>query len=211
MISKLHEEKNTINQTIELLKKALNFEKDESYKSFLNEQIKILQKALQDASTPETYKVAIIGSFKVGKSSFVNALCDTPNLASVDSNPETAAITIFRYDRDARAEVHMITREDWNAMIENYNINPSDPRAVRYKKLKELENPQKTKSNKPIRIAEFEKRYISLSRVIESISCKDWTDKKCRKDFANQIQKFMSRRNPIHYLVEQIVLYVPVP
>ena len=54
MISKLHEAKNSVNQTIELLETAAVVEKDESYKSLLKDQIEILQKSLNDAATPET-------------------------------------------------------------------------------------------------------------------------------------------------------------
>ncbi len=43
--------------------------------SFLEEQKGILQRALDESATPERYRVAVVGSFKVGKSSFVNALC----------------------------------------------------------------------------------------------------------------------------------------
>jgi ribosome biogenesis GTPase A len=43
-------------------------------------------------SSPKSYKVAVVGRFKTGKSSFVNELLGA-RLASEDTNPETAAIT----------------------------------------------------------------------------------------------------------------------
>jgi len=66
--------RNTVDKTRQILAEALTQEPDEKYKPFLNEQIEGLQKALSNAQTPEHYKVAIVGQFKVGKSSFVNAL-----------------------------------------------------------------------------------------------------------------------------------------
>ena len=43
---------------------------------------------------PARLKVAVVGRFKTGKSSFVNELLGA-RLASEDTNPETAAITAF--------------------------------------------------------------------------------------------------------------------
>ena len=57
-------------------------EPDDCYRGFLGEQIDLLHEALRNAATPETYRVAVVGSFKVGKSSFVNALCDVTRLVS---------------------------------------------------------------------------------------------------------------------------------
>ncbi len=52
---------------------------------------------------PEDYKVAVVGRFKTGKSSFVNELLGA-RLASEDTNPETAAITSFRYGQEVKPE-----------------------------------------------------------------------------------------------------------
>ncbi len=67
-----------------------------AYKDYLKENIDDLDNALETSKTPDYYKVAIVGRFKVGKSSFVNALTSS-KLAGVSTNPETAAISIFRY------------------------------------------------------------------------------------------------------------------
>ena len=87
--------RNVAKDLVELLNNSVLHENKES-RTFFTEQRETLQKALDEAATPETYKVAVVGSFKVGKSSFVNALCGIKGLASVKSNPETAAITVFR-------------------------------------------------------------------------------------------------------------------
>src|SRR5262245_57040314 len=75
-----------------------------TYLPFLSEQIRLLDKALENAKIPEYYRVAVVGRFKVGKSQFVNKLAGE-RLAGVDTNPETAAISVFRYDAEARAQV----------------------------------------------------------------------------------------------------------
>jgi len=219
MVSNLKNLKSIVEKTIALLKAADLEEQEDKYKIFLKEQIQKLQKSLDESSaTPENYKVAVVGSFKVGKSSFVNALCNEGNLASVDTNPETAAITVFKYSKDAFAEIHMISQDDWNEMVELYGVNPSDQRCARYKKLKEFEKSRslkikqskKNEVTKSFRISELEKQYISSSRVIEKIPCDNWNDKKQKKAFAKTIQKYMSRRDPRHYLVEKINFYSPV-
>lgn len=80
-----------------LFKAQSEYEPDDRYRSFLRDQVRILQEALDGAATPETYRVAVVGSFKVGKSAFVNALCDVTRLVSVATNPETAAVTTLRH------------------------------------------------------------------------------------------------------------------
>ncbi len=58
---------------------------DEKSQLFLEEQKGFLRRALDESATPERYKVAVVGSFKVGKSSFVNALCGQRVLTPVDA------------------------------------------------------------------------------------------------------------------------------
>src|SRR4051794_17869645 len=53
-----------------------------------------LGKLLDANEAPLDYKVAVIGRFKAGKSSFVNVLLDR-RLAGVDPSLETAAVTPF--------------------------------------------------------------------------------------------------------------------
>ena len=117
----------------------LQHEPDERYKIFLGEQVAALREALQQANTPETYRVAVVGSFKVGKSSFVNTLCDVTRLVSVSTNPETAAVTTLRYSDRPYANIRMITRGAWEAMREAYAHDPHDPAAVRYAALMKKE------------------------------------------------------------------------
>jgi len=115
-LSRLGELRKLAEQMVRIFENAQKVERDKEYMVFLGKQADILRKALHDSATPGDYKVAIVGSFKVGKSSFVNALCDMKNLASVNANPETAAITIFRYDNKAHAEIHMTSKKEWNEM-----------------------------------------------------------------------------------------------
>src|SRR5208282_1642839 len=94
-----------------------------AYHPLLNEQIDLLSDALEQAKIPERYRVAVVGRFKVGKSTFVNKLADE-RLAGVGTNPETAAISVFRYDTQARAEVELISKEEWDRLAADHAEDP---------------------------------------------------------------------------------------
>jgi GTP-binding protein EngB required for normal cell division len=59
---------------------------------------------LRENELPQDYKVAVIGRFKAGKSSFVNELLGR-KLAGEDTSPETAAVTTFRYGERVLAKI----------------------------------------------------------------------------------------------------------
>ena len=111
-------ELNLLRQHIEELKSKLSDSiklELPAYKDFLKENIDDLDKVLEVSKTPDYYKVAIVGRFKVGKSSFVNALT-TSKLAGVSTNPETAAISVFRYSESTYAEIDIISKEKWQVL-----------------------------------------------------------------------------------------------
>ncbi len=176
-------------------------------RTFFDDQQGALLRALDDSDTPEVYKVAVVGSFKVGKSSFVNALCGIKGLASVNSNPETAAITEFRYAEVPRAEAHLICKDMWEEMKRAHQESPDDLRAARYHRLMELEQDGKSE----VSLSELEKELISESGVVQSFTCHGWEDKKERKSFLSRLERYVSRRDPLHYFVDHLIIYVPVP
>jgi GTP-binding protein EngB required for normal cell division len=55
-----------------------------------------LKQLLESQQVPGEYKVAVVGRFKAGKSSFVNELLNN-RLASEGTLPETAAVTTFKH------------------------------------------------------------------------------------------------------------------
>lgn len=180
---------------------------DEKSQLFLEEQKGFLRKALDESATPERYKVAVVGSFKVGKSSFVNALCGQRVLTPVDANPETASITILQYAETPNAAAHMIRRDDWEEMKKTFEANPADARAARFKRIRELAG----KEGGGLRLEELERDLISQEGVIQSFGCKDWDSKDKWKEFNTQIKRYVSRNDPLHYFVDHLVIQVPVP
>ena len=122
-----------------------------AYLPFLDEQIGLLDEALYQANIPDHYRVAVVGRFKVGKSAFVNKLAGE-RLAGVDTNPETAAISIFRYDSQARAEVEFIKKEEWDHLAEDHADDPKNPEVKRYDRFITFNErpPRKNKEGKEI-------------------------------------------------------------
>ena len=192
---------------IQILKKPL-FGRDIATKTRIAEQAEDLHKALERSEIDETYRVAVVGSFKVGKSSFVNAICEVPRLASVDANPETAAITTFRYAENARAEVRMIRRAEWESIRAAYRADPDDIHGDRYRKLVELErDPQ---SN--VDVGRLEADLISEQGVTCSLKCDYWAHRSPeRQEFFDELRKYTSRRDPRHYFVDCVRVLAPVP
>jgi predicted GTPase len=180
---------------------------DERGQEYLSQQRLSLQRALDETATPECYKVAVVGSFKVGKSSFVNALCGTNSLAPVDSNPETAAITVFKHAEEPSAEAHMICQEEWEENRHIFEADPDDERVKRYRKFREQ---LKDERSAP-RLKELEGRLILPEGMVERIACSDWEDKGRKRQFRVWIKQFVSRRDPQHFFVKHLVVYVPAP
>ena len=88
------------------------------------------QKLLHENQTPHEYKVAVIGRFKAGKSSFVNVLLDR-RLAGVDTSPETAAVTTFRAGEKVVARIKFIDKTAWDELRACTRATPTDPAAHR--------------------------------------------------------------------------------
>lgn len=197
-------ELNLLRQHIEELKSKLSDSiklELPAYKDFLKENIDDLDKVLEVSKTPDYYKVAIVGRFKVGKSSFVNALT-TSKLAGVSTNPETAAISVFRYSESTYAEIDIISKEKWQA------LQKEDDK--RYSGFTSFNEKHKDKKEKFV-LADIETKYIKEGGFSHRIDAVNWSSKDGQKNFLKEIKQFTSSQSPLHYLVNQIVIYVPIP
>jgi GTP-binding protein EngB required for normal cell division len=199
-------ELNELRQNVEHFKNELvNCLKSElpDYKGFINDNIDDLNKVLGNSTVPDYYKVAIVGRFKVGKSSFVNALTDS-RLAGVSTNPETAAISVFRYSENAYAEIDIISKEKWQELKDEHQENPEDiSGANRYSGFINFDK-EKNSNN-----ADIEEQYIKQNGLSYRINAVDWT-KTGQKEFLKKVKEFTSTNSPLHYLVNQITVYAPV-
>lgn len=216
LVHELHEARDRIL----LLKQQLTEAREReipAYHPFLNEQIALLTDALEQAKIPERYRVAVVGRFKVGKSSFVNKLADE-RLAGVDTNPETAAISIFRYDAQARAEVELISKEAWARLAEDHAKDPKSPDVKRYDRFVSFNErpPRKDKEGNVIAAPKFDLSSLADQWIAEGgkthpVGARDWNSKAGKKAFIEEIRKFTTSQEPLHYLVNKLIIYAPIP
>lgn len=65
---------------------------------------------------PKEFQIALVGSIKAGKSTLINALLNL-ELASVDVNPETTALTKFRYSENGfYIRIHFYSEKEWDQL-----------------------------------------------------------------------------------------------
>lgn len=216
IVHQLHEARDRVLLLIDKLRSAKSQELP-AYQPYINEQIAALEDALTQAKIPDSYRVAVVGRFKVGKSSFVNKLAGE-RLAGVDTNPETAAISIFRYDTNAHAEVEFIASEEWERLAADHADDPKNAEVKRYDRFVGFnERPmRKDKEGK-----EFDRRKFDLQSMVKEwvvtggkthqIPAHDWNTKAGKKAFLAEIKKFTTSQEPLHYLVNKLTIYAPIP
>lgn len=189
-----------------------------SYHSTLQLEIDSLAEALKKSQVPDYFKVAVVGQFKTGKSSFVNRLAEE-RLAGVETNPETAAITLFRYGETPRAVVRLLSAEEWTRMNELYEEAPQHPEAYRVAGLNAFNDDMSKRKNsrgepipfEPIAPDKLAGEWITDDGMEHEISGEKWQTKEGKIAFRKEIRRFTSTREPFHYFVKEIVVYAPVP
>lgn len=184
-----------------------------TYQNVLNKCALELDRALSLTELPEYYRVAIVGRFKVGKSSFVNKLANE-RLASVDTNPETAAISIFRYAESTYAEIELIDKEEWDEMREIYAHDKNDPSIKRYSSF--ITFSKKDSGGKEQKVltndlTKLEAQWLKSGGHKHRINATDWKNKDGKKQFLKEIKQFTSSQSPLHYMVNRLIIYAPVP
>lgn len=196
---------------------ALVEKEQNGYRGKLREEIELIREELDKSKIPENFRIAVVGTFKTGKSSFVNKLAEE-RLAGVETNPETAAITIFRYAETTKAEVSFISSDDWLKMEELYEENPKHPEAYRVAGLRTFNDEmgkRKDKEGKPIAFDSINpddliKKWLKPEGYKHEIISKDWNTKEGKQNFRKEIRQFTSSRNPLHYFVKELIVYAPV-
>ena len=189
-----------------------------TYRSRLEEEIDLLKESLSKSEVPELFRIAVVGTFKTGKSSFVNKLAEE-RLAGVETNPETAAISIFRYAETPRAEVKLISHEDWQKMEDLYEDTPEFPGAYRVAGLRGFNKRMAERKNRDGQVIEFDpinedqmvQEWVKPGGHVHVIKADQWESKQGKRDFRRAIRDFTSSRNPLHYFVKDLVVYAPVP
>lgn len=215
LVHELHEARDRI---LLLKQRLVDARKNElpEYTGFLDENIEALDEALDQAQIPEHYRVAVVGRFKVGKSKFVNKLAGE-RLAGVHTNPETAAISIFRYDDKARAEVSLMSKEEWDRLAKDHADDPKNPEVKRYDRFINFNErpPKKSKDGKETQREKLDLEALTETWLIPGgkthmVEAEDWDTEKGKKAFLSKIRKFTSSQEPLQYLVNKLTIYAPI-
>jgi hypothetical protein len=162
---------------------------------------------------PEDYKVAVVGRFKTGKSSFVNELLGA-RLASEDTIPETAAITSFRHGAQVKAIVRFVPQQEW---VQLQALHSEDAKHVDAHRVKVWNTFAKPKKNKDGEVVEafdlpaLEQRYVKPGGFRIEIPFSPDGTKKSENEFRRQLKEFTSGNRPLHCLVEAIEITSPAP
>ncbi len=153
----------------------------------------------------------------MGKSSFVNKLTDE-RLTGVETSPETAAISLLRYAENAYAEVKFVSTEEWAEQREAYDADPTDPEAKRYAGFTKFNErgPKRDKDGRTVHHPHFdlkalESKWLRPGGYTHRINPGGWKTKDDKNKFRAEIRKFTSSQEPVHYLVDRLVVHAPVP
>ena len=161
---------------------------------------------------PEDYKVAVVGRFKTGKSSFVNELLGAV-LASEDTNPETAAVTSFRHGSQVIAKIRFLPREEWVKIQEIYAVDAKHIDAHRVKVWNSFSKSKKKKDSETdetdFNLKELEMQFIKPGGYQIDIALNPDGTKKSENEFRRKLKDYTSGGRPLHCLVQCIEITSP--
>lgn len=173
-----------------------------------------LQELLDKQSVPDEYRVAVVGRFKAGKSSFVNELLGR-KLAGEETNPETAAVTTFRYGPNVRARLHFMPAERWEVLKKLHTENAKDPDAQRLANWFKFPYKKPDEEGKEIfdegKLRALEQQYIVKGGKFQDLSLDSPADNKAAVAFRKALKQFTTGTRPHHCLVEKIEITAPSP
>lgn len=170
-----------------------------------------LAEMLQKHHLPDDYKVAVVGRFKAGKSSFVNELLER-KLAGENTSPETAAITSFYHGDIVLAKIHFIGQAEWEKLNVLYDEDPKHPDAYRIKKWMSFSHPQETKASQVSDVFDLtflRQQYLHSEEHEVRIELDPVGGKEAEKKFRAELKKFTSGSRPEHCLVQSIDISAP--
>ena len=166
---------------------------------------------LKTQELPNDYKVAVVGRFKTGKSSFVNELLGA-KLANEDTNPETAAITTFKHGSKVVATVSFAAQEEWSKLKQLYAEDPKHIDAHRVKMWESFGKPKKSKDGtveEAFDLKSLEQKYVKSGGYKLEIELTPDGTKKSETEFRKKLKEFTSGAKPHHCLVQAIEITSP--
>lgn len=170
-----------------------------------------LEQLLQSQQVPSEYKVAVVGRFKVGKSSFVNELLNN-RLASEGTLAETAAVTTFRHGANVRASIRLMERSAWQELKTQYADNPKHIAVHRVLSWERFSIPKKEKEGEPDTVFDLvglEREHVREGGHTVTLELQAGATKKATTDFRRRLKEFTSTGSPLHCLVDSIDITAP--
>lgn len=171
-----------------------------------------LDSILKTQIVPEHYKVAVVGRFKAGKSSFVNELLGA-RLAGEDTSPETAAVTTFIHGSTVKARIRFVGAEAWEGLRRLHEEDSKHIDAHRMKMWSSFDGKARKNSDGEVLetfdLAALEKTYVRPSGHVLEIVLEKPGEKSSENAFRRRLKEFTSGTRPHHCLVEGIEITSP--
>ena len=168
-----------IEKSIETVEKEFNVKFDDERKDIKEQKAFIDEPDLQ---------IAIVGTIKAGKSTFINALFEE-NIASTDVTPGTASLTKFRYSTKNKLEVKFYNKTEWDELWESVKKSEKENKGKVFKEEFESSGAENIKND-----------YIGASDKIEEVSSIEELKKK--------VKEYTSKTSKIHYFVKELTVYL---
>ena len=168
-----------IEKSIETVEKEFNVKFDDERKDIKEQKAFIDEPDLQ---------IAIVGTIKAGKSTFINALLQD-NIATTDVTPETASLTKFIYKEENKLLVKFYDEKEWKKILADIEKSEKEDKGKVFKE--EFES-SGAKS--------IESQYIGKSDETIEVSNIE--------DLKNKVEKYTSKSSPINYFVKELTVYL---
>lgn len=170
-----------------------------------------LEQLLKSQQVPSEYKVAVVGRFKAGKSSFVNELLGN-RLASEGTLAETAAVTTFKHGVNVQASIRFVKRLAWQELKAMYAKNPKDVDAHRIRSWEGFRIPKESKEGEPEKVFDLtglEQEHVRDEGHTVTLELPSGATKKATNEFRRQLKEYTSAGSPLHCLVDSIDITAP--
>lgn len=156
---------------------------------FNNANLKDIEKQLNEQKIfieKPDLEVAIVGSIKAGKSTFINALLQE-NVASTDVRPETASLTKFKYSETNNLTISFYKQNEWDELWESVENSDKDINKNAFKREFEKLNANSIKSD-----------YLNKEEL--HINCNSVAD------LIDKVKEYTSKKSAKHYFVKEIMV-----
>lgn len=171
---------------------------------------------LKSQQVPDTYKVAVVGRFKAGKSFLVNELLAL-RLSSEHTLPETAAVSTFHYGDAVQASIRFVKSDTWQQLKAVYAQDERSVDVQRVRSWLDFSKPKKLKDKDGVSatpvplpdLAALERRFITDNGHVVTLNLPLNANKKETKEFQRQLKEYTSSGSPLHCLVDAIDLKAP--